>query len=264
MFLCVLFTVAIVAVGVYGYVALGGGATGQDAGQNGGEATGQQAGQEPALKTIGERILYISITGAAVILLVFIIVAWRTMSLYRELDKIIELNKRGDFSPEVSMRKLGSIGEKITQLYFTLNSLNERKTLKISALSSLADFFVDNVDIPLIATDVQGHIVYVSRRYIEESESARSDIISRSVAQVFPDVPFRDSVVELDRSNTPVEVEEAEDPLTLVGIRNRKNELSYVVWLFDGSVRLPHQVSPKKKTKSGNYGFRRVFGRRNG
>lgn len=246
LFFYLLFTFGIISVGIYAYIALGGGTPGQD----------------PELKTAAESILFISLAGAAVILTAFLIVIRRTVSLFRELDKMIELNKRGDFSPELSMKKLGSIGERITLLYFTLNSLNERKTLKISALSGLADFLVDNIDIALLATDVQGYIRYVSRSFSERTERQRSDLISKNVDQIFPEVPFRDLVVELDRINSSLELKELKTPLTLVGIRDRRNELSYVIWLFEGAVRMSESAVVPDRNGVSRGRLRKVFKRR--
>jgi len=245
-FLYLLFTVAIVAIGIYAYLQFSGAAPVSAA----------------ELKAKAESILYISVSGAAVILVAFAVTAWRTLSVYRELDKLIELNKRGDFSPELSMKKLGPIGKRITLLYFSLNSQNERKTLKISALSELADFLVANIDIPLLATDVQGYIRYASRALVEQIDHPRSELISKNVEEVFPDVPFRDTVLELDRRKSSVDLEELKTPLTLAAIRDRRNELSYVVWLFGGTVHLPESSSKQEKVKGRSERKRRVFKRR--
>ena len=246
-FLYLLFTAAIVAIGVYGYLEIG------DESSNGNRE----------LKAKAETILYISLSGAAALLVAFIVIAGRTLSLFRELDKMIELNKVGDFSPELSMKKLGSIGERITLLYYSLNSLNERKTLKISALSSFAEFLIDNVESPLLATDVQGFVRYVSRSLTERTGRPRSELMGRKVEELFPDVPFRDSVLDLDKHSSPVEIEELDDPLTLVGIRSRKNELTYVVWLFAGTPHLPEKQSGVRARRK-RPGLKRILARRRG
>lgn len=238
-FLYFLFTAAILSIGIFAYLEL-----------------------NDDLKTTAETILYISVAGAAVILVAFIFVSWRTLSLYQELDKLIELNKVGDFSPELSMKKLGGIGERITLLYYSLNSLNDKKTLKISAISSLVDFLFDNIEIPLLATDVQGFICYLSRSLTERVDRPRSEIISRNIEEVVPDVSYRDQVLELDKSKTPIELKDLKTPLTLVGIRNRRNELSYVVWMFGGTPHLPEVLSGSGRAKPKSDRLARIFRRR--
>ena len=240
-----LFTLSIAAMGVYGYRTMAGG----------GDAS-------PEGKAEAERFLYIAIIGVSVIAVTFLFTAGRTLSLYRELDKMIELNKRGDFSPELSMKKLGSIGERITLLYFTLNSLNEKRSLKISSLSSLSEFLVDNVELPLFVTDVRGIILYVSRNFAESTEKNRTEVLNRSVENLYPDVEFRDALVELHKKKTSVEIPDLATPLTLVGVLNRMNELSYVVWVFEKGARL--QVDSVKPTPDRKRGRRlqQLLGRR--
>ena len=215
-FFFLIFTLSIAAMGIYGYNAMGGGT---DA--------------PPDAKVPAERFLYISVVGVSVILLSFLATAGRTLSVYRELDK------RGDFSPELSMKKLGSIGERITLLYFTLNTLNEKKSLKISSLSGLTEFLVEQVELPLFVTDVRGTMLYVSRVFIESSEKNRGEVLNMSVEDLYPDVPYGDALLKLDKNRAPVEISELRTALTLVGVHNRMNELSYVVWVFEKGARLP-------------------------
>ncbi|MBN1686055.1 MAG: hypothetical protein JW852_05345 [Spirochaetales bacterium] len=245
---CVLFTAFILGTGVYAYL----------------ELSGDNAVSSSQLKAKAESVLYIAVTGAMVVLVAFLAVAWRTLSLYRELDKLIELNKRGDFSPELSMKKLGPIGERITLLYFSLNALNERKTLKISALSELVDFLMHNIQAPLLVTDVQGYIRYIGENAAGQTDHNRSELIGRNVETVFPEVPFRDSVLELDRRKTSVELNELKNPLTLAAIRDRRNELAYVVLLFGGAIHIPQRPSQGAKSRSRPDRRKGVFRRRSG
>ncbi len=238
-----LFTASIAAIGIYGYRALDG-------------------GDSIEFKALAERLLYMSVIGVSLVVVAFLTMAGRTLFLYRELDKMIELNKRGDFSPELSMKKLGPMGERITLLYFSLNSLNEKKTLKIGALSSLVEFLAEYAEIPLFVTDVQGRIVYVGREFVVQTEKTRSELLNRDVGEFFPDTPFRDLVLELDKQKSPIEVKERANPLTLVGIRNRMNELSYVVWIHRRGVQLPDGSSHTAQTYQKPNRLRRLFGRR--
>ena len=239
----VLFTASMLFLGVFGYRVLG------------------DADASQPEKADAERMLYISVVSVSVVIVVFLFFAGRTLSISRELDKMIELNKRGDFSPELSMKKLGRIGEKITLLYFSLNSLNEKKTLKISALSGLVDFLMDNVKSPLLITDVQGTIVYVNKLFIDKVEQSRAEIINTSVIDLFPDAPYRDTVLELDKRKSQVALTDPGTPFTLIGIQNRMNELSYVIWLIEGDVQMPVRNGQPEPAGARRLFLRRIFSR---
>ena len=65
-------------------------------------------------KFLSEGYLFVSLVAALVIFLLFVVLIARSIRLDRELDKIIELNRFQNFSPESSMRELGPLGAKIT------------------------------------------------------------------------------------------------------------------------------------------------------
>jgi PAS domain-containing protein len=215
--LFVLFCVSIIALGVFGYSLLG------------------DVGSMPAetLEVQREQFLYISLVCFSVIAVSFLFFAGRTRYISKELDKMIELNKYGDFSPELSMKKLGKIGEKITLLYFRLNALNEKKSLKISALYDLVEFLVGNTDLPMLVTDVQGKITSVSRSYTEKYEQTRTELMGRNIVQSLPDIPFQDIIIEMDKKGMSIDKELGKIPISIFPVFNYARELSYLVWIFE-------------------------------
>lgn len=226
--LFVLFCTSVVALGIFGYSLLG------------------EVKDMPAeiLKVQRERYLYISLVSLSVIVVSFSIFAGRTRHVSKELDKMIELNKYGDFSPELSMRKLGKIGEKITLLYFRLNALNEKKSLKISALYDLVEFLVGNTDLSMFVTDVQGKITSVSRSYTEKYEINRSQLMGLNITQSFPDIPFQNIIIEMDKKGSPIDKTLGKIPISIFPVFNYARELSYLVWIFE-QLRAVSEVSKR-------------------
>ena len=244
----IVFTLLILALGIYGYYAIGSS-----------EGIG---GSEIKLKA--ENMLLIAIVSATSVMLVFLCLVGRTVHISRELDKLIRANKYGDFSPELSMKRLGKIGEKINLLYFALNTINEKKTLKISALSELVEYLVQNIQVPLIVSDVLGNIVYVSRNYADKFKINRSEILNTSAAGLYPSVEYHDTVLDLDKRNSAVEREMSGGSLTLVPVNNKMNALSYVIWIFDKSGFVAEvSRNVELRAKNGTKLLSRLFGRRN-
>ncbi|MAG13668.1 MAG: hypothetical protein CMN78_03625 [Spirochaetales bacterium] len=243
-----LFSVSILALGIYGYYAI------------------LRSGEEgsSAIEIKAENLLYMSVVCASVIIIAFLLLVGRTVYVSRELDKLIEINKYGDFSPELSMRRLGKIGEKITNLYYTLNSLNEKKSLKISALSELVEYAIQNIEVPLIVTDVLGTIVYASRRHAERFQINRWELVNTHVASHYPIIDYHDVILTLDKSRSILELEADSGPVSLIPVNNKMNALSYVIWIFDKGglvAELSRNVEQTAKNSSRLLG--RVFGRRN-
>ena len=243
-----LFTIFLLALGIYGYTTIAG--------------SGENSASE--IKAKSERMLFISVIAVSTVLTVFIALVGGTIRVTRELDKIIEANKYGDFSPELSMKKLGRIGERINRLYYTLNALNEKKTLKISALSELAEYLVQNVGVPLLVSDVLGTIVYVSRTYADRFESNRSEILHMNITKLYPSFQYHDAVLELDKGHSSVEWDAGGVPISLVPVQNRQNALSYVILIFDRSGFVADASrNVEIKAKNGVHLLSRFLSRRN-
>jgi PAS domain-containing protein len=185
-----------------------------------------------AIKERAELILYLAVASAVVLLLSVTIVAARTRHLGRELDKMVALNRFGDFSPELSMKKLGSIGEKITLLYFRLNALNEKRALKISALSDLVQLLALNIDTPFVVSDISGSVKYVSRGATEKLPGNRSELMNSTLTELAPALNMQLLVTRLERTNEAETLSEGEDAIIAIPVRNRRGELTYVVWVF--------------------------------
>lgn len=177
-------------------------------------------------------LLYLGVAASTVLLLALLGSAGRTRHISRELDKMIAMNRYGDFSPEVAMRKLGGIGEKVTMLYFRLNALNEKRSLKISALSELVEFLTMNVKAPLFVSDIAGEILYAGKRAAEELDTTRAALLNATVQETLPDLNFDWEVSELHRTTGTRVVERDGQSITAVPIHNRMSELSYVVWVL--------------------------------
>lgn len=220
-FLFILFAILVcgplIAAGFYGYSLL----------DNAGGYTAEE------LKYYSEQFLFFSLVLAGALFLLFIGVFIKAIRLDRQLDKIIELNKYQDFSPKQSFENMGPLGEKLTTLYYQLNTLNERKTLKISALTALNTFLVTNSELPLLITDVGGTVIQVSTVMTEKLDKSKSEIINAHVNALFEDISIYTIVSELNKQRTSLEKQSGKHTLTCYPIHNRHNQLSYVVFILE-------------------------------
>ncbi len=215
--LVVLFSAAVVGIGVFAYDSiLDSGGVDRDEREN-----------------RAEEVLFVSLVVFAALIVIVFAAAGRTLYVSRELDKLIELSRLGDFSPEASVRKLGRIGEQIAMLYFRLNALNEKKSMKISAMSHLMDFLVANIGIPLFVTDVAGIIVYVSSQYTRRFNTERSEILRTSVSALLDEGSHEEVLMSMERRNVSMERKVNGKKATLIPISNYARQLAYVIWVFE-------------------------------
>ncbi|HUX13823.1 MAG TPA: PAS domain-containing protein [Spirochaetia bacterium] len=181
------------------------------------------------LKTDAESILFAAIVAATVIALILLAILSRSLYLSRELDKIVEMSRYRDFSPEVSLKRLGRIGDRLSSLYHNANAVSESKTRKIGALSDLNSFLVRNVSAPLVVFELPGNVVHASRGFEERIGAGRTELLSATVTTLFPDLAWNEVEIELLRRRTPVARKTGIGEMTFYPIEDRADEIAYIV-----------------------------------
>lgn len=180
-----------------------------------------------------ERFLYISILLFLVILFVALRLFIKSGKVLREMDKLIDYSRMGSFTPGIGLKKIGIIGEKIALLYSQLNLLNEKRALKISAMSELVEFLAANTDIPLAITDVAGKITEASKVFMDKTKTTRPELIGKPIEEIMPDLLVPEILLEIERRHTFVERSVSKDRLICYPVFDRNNNLSYLIFSLE-------------------------------
>ncbi len=218
---------AVLFLGVHGYRQAAAFSAALDAVPPGGSAP---AGlPEPGeVRFRAENLLFLAILLAAALLLSFLAAILRSQSLSRRLDRLIELTRRGDSPPVESLRKMGLLGEKILSLHRQLNRLNEAKSLKISTLSRINRFFLDNSRLPVVIVDCKGRIEAASRSYLERKCGQGGEVVGRHLNDLDSTVPFAELLRRLREERRPIDWRQKER-VSFHPIFNRNGDLANIV-----------------------------------
>jgi signal transduction histidine kinase len=181
------------------------------------------------LKIRGETVLYLSIVFAVVILLAFSLVLLRSRNIFRELDKISDMTRYGNFSIEGSLGRLGPLGEKILQLNQRLTELNAMKSLRISSLASINAFLLNNSRLALLVTDITGKITNASARCLEKLKKETGEMVGRYVTEVLPELDYQSVIGRIEKQRGELELSDLKESPTLYPVFNSKNELSDII-----------------------------------
>jgi PAS domain-containing protein len=183
----------------------------------------------PELKIRAETVLYLSIVFSAGILLFFFLVLLRSRNIYRELDKIGDMTRYGNFSIEGSLGRIGPLGEKILQLNQRLVELNAMKSLRISSLAAINSFLLNNSRLALVVTDVTGKITNVSNRCLERLKKEKGELVGRHLTAVIPELDFQSVAARIEKQRGELELSDMKDTPTLYPVFNSKYELSNII-----------------------------------
>jgi PAS domain-containing protein len=194
---------------------------------------GRSASLSPEeLKIRSETILFLSIIFSVVILLLFGWILLRSRNISRELDKIIEMTRYGNFSFEESLRRIGPLGDKIRQLNQRLTELNEMKTLRISALAAINAFLLNNTRLAMLITDITGKISGLSARCLEKLKIEPGAAVGKHITEILPELDFQSLISTLEKQHTELVLSDLKDSPTLYPVFNRKNELSNIICIL--------------------------------
>jgi len=198
-------------------------------------------------KILAERLLFFSIVLSLLLGLASIFLVLRGTRHTREIDKVIELNKTQEFSPERSLRKLGILGEKITTLYNQLNTISKKKTLKISALSALNTFLIFNNTQPVIITDIRGNIINCTENSAKTLGVKRAELLHTNISKSFPDMHIEDAVFRIDRSRSHIEKKIGKHIVGIYPIFNINRDIAYLVHMIDATPAIPEAMKQNQQ-----------------
>ena len=175
-----------------------------------------------------ENLLYLALIASILVILSYGAIVGRSYSLIKEIDKIIELTQLGNTTVEESLKRIGIIGKKIFRIYENLNELNVKMTLKISSLSGINTFLLNNIDLSLLIADAGGRITEVSRKYRERDQADERGATGKHIAEIFPDVAFEEIANNLETQRV-FHQNTGGQALSFLPVFNREDNLSHVI-----------------------------------
>ncbi|OHD15821.1 MAG: hypothetical protein A2Y34_03325 [Spirochaetes bacterium GWC1_27_15] len=193
-------------------------------------------------KFYSETLIFLTLIFLIISLIIYIVLYVKSIKVFKDIDKAIEIAKYGNYDITKSLIKLDNLGNKINELFYHLNQLNEQKTLKISSLSMLINFLLENVDISLLVVDIQGLITHCSKDFLEKFDADVSNILYNNIKTINK-LEFDEVLFELDKTREKVIKEQIEISFNnkkQIGVTilflpfvNIKNQLSNVICIFE-------------------------------
>lgn len=186
-----------------------------------------------SIKFQAESFLFYFFVTAIILIIGFTALLLRVRNVDKQLDRLIEMSRYSDIYPARHFIGLGPLGERLRLLYRNINNLNIRKTMKISALANLNEFMMNNINLPMLVTDVTGSILYSSTAFSDKYNSTKGDLKTSKIDSVFSEINIPVLMLELSRHHIPVEKESNRIRITCYPVHNVSAEMNYVVFVPD-------------------------------
>ena len=179
-------------------------------------------------KFVAERLLFVAVVVAAMVVTATVGLSVRAVSLTNKLEKLVSMNKMTGFSPQAALSRLGDVGEKIASLQRQTVELSAKKSRKIAGLTSLMDHILSMSTSMVLVSDVTGTITHASRSLVERLDVSRNLLIGTELRIVFGTLDLDGALRSIRRSRGPATVPGA-DSLILTPIYSQDGEVHYVV-----------------------------------
>ncbi len=178
-----------------------------------------------SLKYFAENFLYYTIILLIITITIFATTVLKSKSIYKELDKVVELSRQGKYCSGDQLKKLGKLGGKIIDINSQLNSLNEMKSLKISSLSNTVNFMLDKSNLSVFMLDAQGLVTKVSRKLLEDLQVKENDILNKFAENILDNFNYSNVINELKKSKYVI----LKSPL-IIEATDVKNDVNVVIF----------------------------------
>jgi len=186
----------------------------------------------PFNKSSGETFLFVSLIFAITLCVEFYLSVKKSKNVSNEIDKLIHLSSVGGFTPGSSLKRLGKLGDQINHLYYSLNQMNIKRSLKISTQTTLIDFVTTNTLLPLIISDPLGKILYVSKAFIDKKNMLKSECIENTITSILPDLDIQTLIGKLNTTHTYTEYHESKETIEIYPITNKYSDIAYLIFIF--------------------------------
>ena len=183
------------------------------------------------LKLYAEKVLFAGIIGAMIFAVIGIWISARSFLFSKSLDKVLILNRSGSYSSDAALRKLGKIGNQLADVISELNSLGEKRALRISALDRLCRFFINSNETMCAVVNVKGEIQYSSSKLAEKFSREPEELKGRFIDDLTGcgDLGAEIQGVVALRKEMP----SSDGKAIIYPVMNSANEVSYLVYIFE-------------------------------
>ena len=216
-------------------------------------------------KFIAENMIFIGIIFVLIVTVLFCYVYIGSLHVFNELDKLKETVRYGNYDRVVFEKRLGRLGLEINDLFVHLNSISGKKTEKISAISCLNSFLLENIRLKMLVIDVRGMILSVSSAFLTEYDLDKSAVLYHDIDEFVP-VESKTMIVRMSQEHNVITYPEQtvtigdktlQGDISFYPILNAKNVLCDVLAVFDAgddivfsNVKNEKTVASKKKKSS--------------
>ncbi len=186
-------------------------------------------GETPEIRLDRENLLFwgivVLIFQAWIILSLF----FRQRSLIADLERIGRIGDLTNIQARKILENMGSLGQALKKVMNEQNEIVRLRSERINALNTLVKMLCEDVDSPVVVTDVTGRVFTYSDKLIEKYGKEQEELSLSKITDIRQDIPLAEVLSHLEKQRLPWNGPEGSG-VSCTPIFDKNGTLHFCIW----------------------------------
>ena len=153
----------------------------------------------------------------------------RQRNLIGDLERIGRIGDLSNIQAVRILKKMGSLGEALKKIMADQNEIVKLRSERITALNTLIKMLCEDVDSPVVVTDVTGGVFSYSDRLLEKIGKEQEELSLLTIGDIRQDIPLAEVLSHLEKQRLPWNGPEGSG-ISCTPIFARDGTLHFCIW----------------------------------
>ena len=133
---------------------------------------------------------------------------------------------------QLALRRFGSVGDELWNLYENINALSERKSRRIVAMNSLLTAIVARSDQKMLIVNAAGAVYKVTAAALEHLSVSSSEVLEQPVESIVTAASFAETTAALSREARNYAIKGDNETVAVIPVAGDQGLAAYYLYLF--------------------------------
>ncbi len=154
---------------------------------------------------------------------------FRQRKLIGDLERIGRIGDLSNIQAVRILKEMGSLGEALKKIMAEQNEIVNLRSERITALNTLIKMLCEDVDSPVVVTDVTGGVFTYSERLVEKIGKEQEELSLMTISDIREDIPLAEVLSHMEKQRLPWNGPEGTG-ISCTPIFARNGTLHFCIW----------------------------------
>ncbi|MFP4642784.1 MAG: hypothetical protein ACLFM0_00360 [Spirochaetales bacterium] len=190
-------------------------------------------------KVLGERVLLAGIVGSLLVFAGLGAALYDTVSLNTLLKRLSGMYALTGAQLQLALRRFGSVGDELWNLYENINALSERKSRRIVAMNSLLTAILARTDRRLLVVNAAGVVYKATEAALEYLGATSSEVEEQPVDSIVSGEAFAETSAAISRGAHSYTITADSETVAVIPVAGDRGLAAYYLYLLGEEAKTP-------------------------